>query len=102
MENAFGGKPGPVMGQSTGPCRVSCCLQDCMKEETQLRTESLKGTPESAAKPLAECRRDPSLFSCPLALRSFPAGQRGFVYLMFCVDWGGKREGEEALSSVSL
>ena len=51
----FGGKLGPVMGRSTGPCRVSCCLLDCMKEETQLRTESLKGTPESAAKPLAEC-----------------------------------------------
>ena len=55
MENGFAGKPGPVTGRSTGPCPVSCCPLDCMKEETQLWTESLKGTPESAAKRLAEC-----------------------------------------------
>ena len=48
------GKLGPVMDRSTGPCPVSCRTLDCMKEETQLRTESLKGTPESAAKSLAE------------------------------------------------
>lgn len=48
------GKLGPMMNGSAGPCPMSSRPLDCMKEEMQLRTESLKGTPESAAKPLAE------------------------------------------------